>query len=196
MGHKPLLLTSNLNKTMLLMRLWQFSSSVNSFFKRACAAIQWSMMSRLSFAGRLCGKYQNLMCWLKQSLVCAYLFPKVRVFQFKNVFVGSCNRNQSKGWHVDVVMQRSIPGRRLCLLYLTKCDIATTPMHAKWITNLHCICQFYCRWDGFGLTFIRNSWVAKKSNRIKTMLCSYWITITLAVSVFADLILSTHFMFQ
>ena len=24
-----------------LMRLWHFSSSVNSFFKRACAAIQW-----------------------------------------------------------------------------------------------------------------------------------------------------------
>ena len=24
-----------------LMRLWHFSSSVNSFFKQACAAIQW-----------------------------------------------------------------------------------------------------------------------------------------------------------
>ena len=28
-----------------LMRLWYFSSSVNSFFKRACAAIQWGEMS-------------------------------------------------------------------------------------------------------------------------------------------------------
>ena len=28
-----------------LMRLWYFSSSVNSFFKRACAAIQWGLMS-------------------------------------------------------------------------------------------------------------------------------------------------------
>ena len=26
-----------------LMRLWYFSSSVNSFFKRACAAIQWGL---------------------------------------------------------------------------------------------------------------------------------------------------------
>ena len=26
-----------------LMRLWHFSSSVNSFFKRACAAIQWGL---------------------------------------------------------------------------------------------------------------------------------------------------------
>ena len=26
-------------------RLWYFSSSVNSFFKRACAAIQWGWMS-------------------------------------------------------------------------------------------------------------------------------------------------------
>ena len=76
-----------------LMRLWHFSSSVNSFFKRACAAIQWSKMSdfwsdtsstsilyvceqrnsggtaqmrRLAwaFAGRLCDKYHNLMSWL------------------------------------------------------------------------------------------------------------------------------------
>ena len=28
-----------------LMRLWHFSSSVNSLFKRACAAIQWGWMS-------------------------------------------------------------------------------------------------------------------------------------------------------
>ena len=28
-----------------LMRLWHFSSSVNSFFKHACAAIQWGYMS-------------------------------------------------------------------------------------------------------------------------------------------------------
>ena len=27
------------------MRLWYFASSVNSFFKRACAAIQWGQMS-------------------------------------------------------------------------------------------------------------------------------------------------------
>ena len=26
-----------------VMRLWAFSSSVNSFFKRACAAIQWGL---------------------------------------------------------------------------------------------------------------------------------------------------------
>ena len=26
-----------------VMRLWYFSSSVNSFFKRACAAIQWGL---------------------------------------------------------------------------------------------------------------------------------------------------------
>ena len=74
-----------------LMRLWYFSSSVNSFFKRACAAIQWGLdiwflvahfvyfhtscvrtakaLARdcldRAFAGRLCDKYHNLMSWLK-----------------------------------------------------------------------------------------------------------------------------------
>ena len=77
-----------------VMRLWYFSSSVNSFFKRACAVIQWGLdvwffvrhfvyfhmsymrttkalarlqMHRLAwaFAGRLCDKYHNLMSWLK-----------------------------------------------------------------------------------------------------------------------------------
>ena len=33
------------NQLSHLMRLWHFSSSVNSFFKRACAAIQWLWMS-------------------------------------------------------------------------------------------------------------------------------------------------------
>ena len=76
-----------------LMRLWYLSSSVNSFFKRAYAAIQWvrclnfgrtlrllpyfmyansegsgetARMRRLTwaFAGRLCDKYQNFMSWL------------------------------------------------------------------------------------------------------------------------------------
>ena len=76
-----------------LKRLWYFSSTVNSFFKRACAAIRWGYMSdfgrtlrllpyfkcansegsgetarmrRLAwaFASRLCDKYHNLMSWL------------------------------------------------------------------------------------------------------------------------------------
>ena len=73
-----------------LMRLWHFSSSVNSFFKRACAAIQWiglrlipyfiytngegsgetARMPRLAwaFTGRLYDKYQNLMSGLIFSL--------------------------------------------------------------------------------------------------------------------------------
>ena len=76
------------NQMSHVMRLWYFSSSVNSFFKRACAAIQWARclifgrtlrllpyfmcaksegsdetawMHRVAwaFAGRLC-KYHNL----------------------------------------------------------------------------------------------------------------------------------------
>ena len=56
------------------MRLWYFSSSVNSFFKRACAAIYFmcansessgetAQMRRLAwaFAGHICDKYYNLM---------------------------------------------------------------------------------------------------------------------------------------
>ena len=63
-----------------LMRLWYFSSSINSFFKRACTAIQWARclifgrdLSSTSIlhvceerrlwrdcAGRVCGKYHNL----------------------------------------------------------------------------------------------------------------------------------------
>ena len=75
------------------MRLWYFSSSVNSFFKHARAAIQWDQMFNFgrtlrvlpffmcansegsgetarmrrlawTFAGRLCHKYHNLMSWL------------------------------------------------------------------------------------------------------------------------------------
>ena len=73
------------------MRLWYFSSSVNSFFKRACAVglVVWFFgqtlrllpyfmcansegsgeivrMCRLAwaFAGRLCDKYHNCMSWL------------------------------------------------------------------------------------------------------------------------------------
>ena len=47
-----------------LMRLWLFSSSVNSFFKRACPAIQWGKMSdfwsdpsstSVHYVARLCG---------------------------------------------------------------------------------------------------------------------------------------------
>ena len=87
-----------------LMRVWYFSSSVNSFFKRVCAAIQWGYMSdfcrtlRLfpyfmcansegcgehvrmhmlawAFAGRLCDKYHNLMSWLKYSyFIMSYQF--------------------------------------------------------------------------------------------------------------------------
>ena len=73
--------------------VWHFSSSVYSFFKHACAAIQWARylifggtlwllylmyanskgsgetlrMHRLAwaFVGRLCNKYHNLMSWLK-----------------------------------------------------------------------------------------------------------------------------------
>ena len=59
---------------------WHFSSSVNFFFKRTCAAIlpyfmcanregsgETARMRRLAwaFAGRLCDKYHNLMSWLK-----------------------------------------------------------------------------------------------------------------------------------
>ena len=76
-----------------VMRLWYFSSSVNSFFKHACVAIQWARclfygrtlhlltyfmcadskgsgetarMRRLAraFTGRLCDKHHNLMSWL------------------------------------------------------------------------------------------------------------------------------------
>ena len=72
------------------MRLWHFSSSVNSFFKRPCAAIQWiglrlipyfiytngegsgetARMPRLAWAvtGRLYDKYHNLMSGLIFSL--------------------------------------------------------------------------------------------------------------------------------
>ena len=75
-----------------LMRLWHFSSSVNAFFKRTRAAIQWARRlifgrtlrllphfmcansegsgesTRMrkfacAFAGRLCDKYPNLMSW-------------------------------------------------------------------------------------------------------------------------------------
>ena len=75
------------------LRLWHFSSSVISFFKHPCAAIQWARclnfgltlpllpyfmcanskgsgktarMRRLTwaFAGQLCGMYHNLMSWL------------------------------------------------------------------------------------------------------------------------------------
>ena len=78
------------------MRLWYFSSSINSFFKCACAAIQWarclifgwtlrllpyfmcvnsessSEIARMcklarAFAGHLCDKYHNLMSWLKYT---------------------------------------------------------------------------------------------------------------------------------
>ena len=81
----------NKNYLSHVMRLWYFSSSVNSFFKRACAAIQWAkslifggtlflltyfmcansegcgktvQMHRLAwaFAGHICD--HNLMSWL------------------------------------------------------------------------------------------------------------------------------------
>ena len=75
-----------------LMRLWYFSSSVSSFFKRACVAIrarclifcqtlrllpyfmcansegscETARMRRVAwaFAGRICDTYHNLMSWL------------------------------------------------------------------------------------------------------------------------------------
>ena len=67
-----------------LMRLLHFSSSLNSFFKRMCAAIQWCSMSDFwsdpsststihvceqerpwrDCTDRLCDKYHNLMSWL------------------------------------------------------------------------------------------------------------------------------------
>ena len=75
-----------------LMRLWHFSSSVNSFFKCPCAARclifgrthhllpyfmcansegsdETAQMRRLAWAlaGRLCDKYHNLMSWLKSD---------------------------------------------------------------------------------------------------------------------------------
>ena len=80
------------------MRLWYFSSSVNSLFKCPCAAIQWAWMSDIwldplstsilhvcnnegsgktarmcrlawAFAGCLCDMYHNLMSWLKFFLI-------------------------------------------------------------------------------------------------------------------------------
>ena len=156
---------------------WSDPSSTSFFMCATSSGSGETARISWAFAGRLCDRYQNLMCWLRVWYVDIF-FSKVRVFQFKNVFGGSCNRSQSNGWHVDVVMQRSRQVRRLCLLYLINRDIATTSMHAKWITNPHCICKFYCRWDGFGLTFIRNSWMAKQSNRLKTKLSNYWIIIT------------------
>ena len=75
-----------------LMRLWHFSSSVNSFFSCACtvgldvyflvgpfvyfhtsfertAMAETARMRRLAwaFTGRLCDKYHNLMSWLLKS---------------------------------------------------------------------------------------------------------------------------------
>ena len=77
------------------MRLWPFSSSVNSFFKRTCATLKWRCMSdflvrpfiyfhtscvltakalaRLcgcawAFTGCLCDKYHNLMSWLNYQM--------------------------------------------------------------------------------------------------------------------------------
>ena len=82
-----------------LMRLWRFSPSVNSFFKRACAAIQCGLISDSStsilhvceqrrlwrvcanarrlawaFSGRLCDKYHNLISWLTSCLVHFYWY--------------------------------------------------------------------------------------------------------------------------
>ena len=80
-----------------VMRLWYFPSSMNAYFKRACAAIQWARclifgwtlrllpyfmcansegsgetvrMRRFAwaFAGRLSDKYHNLMSWLKSRI--------------------------------------------------------------------------------------------------------------------------------
>ena len=85
-----------LNSLSNLMRLWCFSFSVNSFFKCACAAIQWVIFGRTlrlhlylransegscetawmqrfawAFAGRLCDKDRNFMSWINSShLVC------------------------------------------------------------------------------------------------------------------------------
>ena len=83
---------ANENEMSHIMRLWHFSSSINSFFKRACTAIQWCLifgwtlrlltylmcansegssetvqMCRLvwAFTGHLCDKCHNLMSWLK-----------------------------------------------------------------------------------------------------------------------------------
>ena len=95
------------------MRLWHFLSSVNSFFKRTYAAIQlgldvcfWSDPSSTSLlheceqqrlwrdcadaqadlacAGRLCGKYHNLMSWL------ITLFPQC----WLDLRICSCERAQ------------------------------------------------------------------------------------------------------
>ena len=86
-----------------LMSLWFFSSSVNSFFKRSCAAIHWGLTSdfwsdpsstpilhvceqrrlwrdcadaqaRLSLCCRLCDKYNNLMSWLNSVMRLDFFF--------------------------------------------------------------------------------------------------------------------------
>ena len=71
-----------------VMRYWHFSSSVNLFFKCACAAIQWSYLSdglvgpfvyfhtscvQRAFAGRLCDK----------SFFTLMQLPKKRIYFLK-----------------------------------------------------------------------------------------------------------------
>ena len=81
-------------------RLWHFSSSINSFFKFACTAIQWARclnfgqtlsisilyvckQRRLwrdcaeawlawAFTGPLCDKYHNLMSWIIEQPLCRF----------------------------------------------------------------------------------------------------------------------------
>ena len=106
-----------------LMRLWRFSSSINSFFKRACAAIHWGMMSdfwsdpsstsilhvceqrRLwqnarmpslawAFAVRLCDKYHKLLSWLK----IAFIKPDTIMIKQKKQNKKKTNNNCKWGW--------------------------------------------------------------------------------------------------
>ena len=106
------------------MRLWHFSSSVNSFFKCACAAIQWGCMSDVwsfrllpyfmcvnsegygetawmcrlasAFAGRLCDKYHNLMSWL----ILQQIFTSAGQF---DIFLLQAWQSQQKGPNVNLL---------------------------------------------------------------------------------------------
>ena len=128
------------------MRLWYFSSSVNPFFKCTSAAVQfgggvgWTLrllpyymcansedcgdttrMRRLAWAiaGRLCGKYHNLMSWLKYSTIAIsyHAYWNVQHWKGKRIFTVSIFVQHSD------VMQMTTWSGRLDLMQMTHSEL-------------------------------------------------------------------------
>ena len=123
-------------------RLWHLLSSVNSFFKRACAAIQWGIViwvlvgpfvcshtscvrtakaSGWAFAGRLCDKYHKLMNLLKWCFIpCLVSFQRQNVVLLLHVYYVSraCPRAKFRSHLQNFLNDPSIsPSRRNMQLY-------------------------------------------------------------------------------